>query len=404
MKKRTIEDLDVQGKRVLVRVDYNVPLDEHGNVTDDTRVRMTIPTVKYLLEKDARIILIAHLGRPKGKRNEKYVLKPAAGVLEKLIGTKVIMAPDCIGSDVEKMVDALKPGEIILLENLRFHPEEEKNDESFARALASLGDVFVQEAFGAVHRAHASTASINKFLDSGAGFLLAREIEYLDKAISNSTRPFMAILGGAKVSDKIEVIGNLIHKIDILAIGGGMAYTFLKAQGYSIGKSLLEAKKIGLAHELLNKIKSKKIDLVLPSDHLIADEIKGGSPSSFTDNGNIPDEKIGVDIGPKTTRAILKKISEAKTIIWNGPMGVFEIEQFSHGTLAIAHALAQATEKGTLTIVGGGDSVSAVKKAGVTGKMSHVSTGGGASLEFLEGKKLPGIEAIPDKKLNKCKM
>jgi len=397
MMKKTIEDLNVQGKRVLVRVDYNVPLDGEGNVTDDTRVRTTMPTVRYLLEQNAAVILMAHLGRPKGKRNEKYSLKPAAEVLEKLIGRQVKMAPDCIGADVEKMVKELKPGEIVLLENLRFHPEEEKNDEVFAKQLASLGDVFVQDAFGAVHRAHASTAGVNKFLDSGAGYLLAKEIEYLGRALSAPVKPFMAILGGAKVSDKIEVIENLIAKVDILAIGGGMAYTFLKAQGYPIGKSLLEADKIDLAKELLNKIKNKRIECILPQDHVIADRIEKGAQASVQDDVSIPDEKKGVDIGPKTIRAVVQKISEAKTIVWNGPMGVFEIEEFAAGTLAVARALAEATKKGSLTIVGGGDSVSAVKKAGVAGTMSHISTGGGASLEFLEGKKLPGIEAIPDK-------
>lgn len=396
IRKKTIRDLNLSGKRVLVRVDYNVPLDNSG-VSDDTRVRETIPTIQFLLEKNAKIILMSHLGRPKGKRNEKYSLKPVAPVLEKLINTKVLMAPDCVGESVVSMVGSLKEREILLLENLRFHPGEEQNDDNFARELASMGDVFIQEAFGAVHRAHASTAGVNKYLDSAAGFLLSKEIEYLTRAVSNPIRPCMVILGGAKVSGKIDVIENLIPKIDMLVIGGAMAYTFLKSQGHAVGKSLVEPGKIDLAAALLVKIAGKKIDLILPEDHVVADSISQGSLKQYTDGKDIPDGKIGVDIGPKTIVRIVEKIPAAKTIIWNGPMGIFEIDQFAAGTFRVAESLADATEKGALTIVGGGDSVSALKKSGLSDKISHISTGGGASLEFLEGKQLPGIVAIPDK-------
>jgi phosphoglycerate kinase len=404
--KKTIKNLDVKGKKVLVRVDYNVPLDEKQQVTNDKRIVAALPTVKYLLEQNAAIILMSHLGRPKGKVVASMSLAPVARRLSELIGKPVQMAPDCIGADVKKMAAALKPGEILLLENLRFHPEEEKNDDAFARELATLGDIFVQDAFGTVHRAHASTAGIVKYVkDAGAGYLVEKELKFLGDALNNPERPFLAILGGAKVSDKIQVIENLLSKVNSLIIGGAMAYTFLKAQGVETGNSLVEADKVDMARDIMQKALKKDIKLFIPIDHVAVDKVDfankkigDGAVVKETEGADVPAGFIGVDIGPMTVKRIAPVIMEAKTIVWNGPLGVFEIDQFSKGTVEIARLVAQAGEKGATTVVGGGDSIAAVKKAGVDKKITHISTGGGASLEFLEGKELPGIAALPDVK------
>jgi len=394
--KRTIEDLPVQGKKVLVRVDYNVPLNEQGAITDDTRIRETVPTLNYLLERGATLILCAHLGRPKGKPDPKYSLKPVAKRLEELMRRPVVMAPDCIGPDVQKTAGDLPSGGILLLENLRYHAEEEANDPAFAKQLASLAGVFVQDAFGAVHRAHASTVGVAALLPSAAGLLLAMEIYFLSKAMENPERPFIAILGGSKVSDKVAVIDNLLEKVNGLVIGGAMAYTFLKAQGVGVGNSRVEADKIDLAKSALKKAQEKHIQVFLPLDHVIVDQVDARAVSQFTPDRAIPDGKIGVDIGPNTVKSLTPLLQKAKTIVWNGPMGIFEMPAFAAGTLGVAKALAEATERGATTIVGGGDSVAAVKQAGLADKLSHISTGGGASLEFLEGKTLPGIAALPN--------
>jgi 3-phosphoglycerate kinase len=399
MNKLSITDIDLSAKKVLVRVDFNVPLDDQQKITDDTRIQAAMPTIKYLLGKKCKVILMSHLGRPKGKVVPEMSLKPVSKRLSELLGGNypVFMAPDCIGDEVTKLAKSMKPQQIILLENLRFHPEEEKNDENFARQLASLGELFVQDAFGTVHRAHASTEAITKFLPSVCGFLLRKEIEYLGKALGNPDRPFLAILGGAKVSDKIEVIDNLLSKVDTLIIGGAMAYTFLKAEGINIGASRIEADKIDLAKELIKKANEKKVTLLLPCDHLIADKIDANAQTKVVDT-DIPEGWLGVDIGPVSIDRFAAVIKASKTIIWNGPMGIFEMDKFAQGTMKIAKFLAEATEKGAITIIGGGDSVAAIAKANLTDKMSHISTGGGASLEFLEGKQLPGIVALQDKK------
>ena len=392
---KTVDQFAVEGKKVLVRVDYNVPLDANGQITDDTRIRETLPTLNLLLQKGAALILCAHLGRPKGQNNPAFSLKPAAKRLEELIKKPVQMAPDCIGPAVQEMAQALKPGQILVLENLRFHPEEEANDPAFAKALASLADVFVQDAFGAVHRAHASTAGVAAILPSAAGLLLAKEIFYLGKALENPERPFIAILGGAKVSDKIEIIDNLLSKVNALVIGGAMAYTFLKAQGVEIGKSRVEDDKLDLAKTLLKKAKDLHVQIILPQDHVIVEKVDAKAAFKATTDRSIPVGWIGVDIGPQSAKAIASLLEKSKTVIWNGPMGIFEMQPFSSGTFAVAEALVQATRNGATTIVGGGDSVAAVKQAGLADKLSHISTGGGASLEFLEGKTLPGIAALP---------
>jgi len=394
--KRTLEDLSVQGKKVLVRVDYNVPLNEQNAITDDTRIRETLPTINYLLERGAALVLCAHLGRPKGQPDPKYSLKPIAKRLEELLRRPVQMAPDCVGPEVEKLAQGLQPGGILLLENLRFHPEEEANDPSFAKKLASLTDVFVQDAFGAVHRAHASTAGVAAILPSASGLLLAKEIYFLTKAMENPEKPFIAILGGSKVSDKIAVIDNLLEKVNGLAIGGAMAYTFLKAQGIGIGLSKVEEDKVELAKNTLKKAQEKHIQVFLPLDHVVVDQVDAKAAFEITPDRTIPDGKIGVDIGPTTIKALATLLSKAKTIVWNGPMGIFEMPPFAAGTLGVAKALAEATKRGAITIVGGGDSVAAVKQAGLADELSHISTGGGASLEFLEGKTLPGIAALPN--------
>lgn len=415
--KKTLKDICVKGKKVLVRVDYNVPLDANLNITNDKRIAATVPTIRYLLEQDAAVILMAHLGRPKGKVVAEMSLKPVAPRLSELIGKKVkFVEGDCISAEAKKAAADLKPGEIVLLENLRFHPEEEgKNSagekdknamEAFAKELASMGEVFVQDAFGTVHRAHASTSGIVKYVKEAAvGFLLEKELKFLGDALDKPVRPFLAILGGAKVSDKISVIENLLNKVDSIIIGGAMAYTFLKSQGVSVGTSLVEDDKLDLAAELLKKAKEKKIEFLLPVDHIIADKIDfsnkavpAGASVETTNDEAIPEGFMGADIGPKSVEEFAKAVKEAKTIVWNGPLGIFEIDVFSKGTVEIAKLVAEATEEGAVSVVGGGDSVSAVKKAGVDKKISHISTGGGASLEFLEGKELPGIAAIADKK------
>ncbi|MCK5534264.1 phosphoglycerate kinase [bacterium] len=396
MAKMTIKDITLRNK-VLMRVDFNVPLNEKREITDTTRIERVLPTIKYLLEKNCSLILMSHLGRPKGKVVSALSLAPVAIKLEELLGQKVLMASDCIGGEVESVVNNLKPGEIILLENLRFHPEEEKNDEVFASQLAALGDIFIQDAFGTVHRAHASTAGICKFLPSAAGFLLEKEIKFLDNALQKPARPFLAILGGAKVSDKIAVIDSLLNKVDSLLIGGAMAYTFLEAQGIKTGKSLVEKDKIDLAGKLLKKAERENVVFLLPTDHVIAEEISETAETKVSQEIEIPDQWMGVDIGPITIRRYKAIIKEAKTIIWNGPMGIFENEKFAAGTMQIAQAIGEVTQEGVISIVGGGDSVAAVEKAGVSDKLSHISTGGGASLELLEGKELPGIAALQEK-------
>jgi phosphoglycerate kinase len=389
MPKLSIRDLDLQGKRVFMRVDFNVPLAPGGQeITSDKRIRAALPTIQYALEKGAALVLASHLGRPKGKPNPEMSLKPVAQRLSELLGKPVAMAPDCIGEEVEKMLP--KPGEVLLLENLRFHAEEEKNDPEFSKKLARLGDVYVNDAFGTAHRAHASTVGIIEFLKpAAAGLLMEKELEYLEKCTANPERPCIGILGGAKVSDKIEVIENLLKFADRLLIGGAMAYTFLKSQGKPVGKSLVEDDKLELAKGLLEKAGDR---LLLPCDHVVAEVLEENAPCEVVEE--IPEGKMGLDIGPKTREAYAEVIRTAKTIIWNGPMGVFEKKPFDAGTVAVAKAVA---ESGALSVVGGGDSEKAVKSAGVADKISHISTGGGASLEYLSGLVLPGVAALSDK-------
>ncbi|AFN75153.1 phosphoglycerate kinase [Melioribacter roseus P3M-2] len=397
MKKLSIDKVDLKGKRVLVRVDFNVPYDENMNITDDLRIRAALPTIKKIMSDGGKAILMSHLGRPKGNPNPKYSLKPVAARLSELLGKEVKFAPDCIGDEVKAMADSLQEGDVLLLENLRFHAEEEKNDPEFAKQLASLGDVYINDAFGSAHRAHASTEGVTKYIDvCAAGYLMQKELDYLGGAIANPERPFTAILGGSKISGKIDVIENLLPKVDNLLIGGGMAYTFYKAMGYEIGKSLLEEEKIDLAKEMLEKFKTSGKNVLLPKDNVVAPEFNNDAPAEVVDSDKIPADKMGLDIGPKTIEAFRKVILESKTIIWNGPLGVFEFDNFAKGTFAIAEALAEATAKGAKTIIGGGDSAAAIKKANLEDKVSHVSTGGGASLEFLEGKVLPGVAALND--------
>lgn len=394
MNKKTIEDIDVRGKRVLVRVDFNVPMDENGNITDDRRIKAALPTIQYLLKNNAKVILMSHLGRPKGEVNPKYSLAPVAKHLSKLLGQEVIMAKDVVGESAKESVANMKEGQVVLLENVRFHKEETKNDPEFAKALAQLGDIYVNDAFGSAHRAHASTEGVAHYLPAVAGYLIQKELEIMGKALENPARPFVAILGGAKVSDKIGVIENLINKVDVLLIGGGMAYTFLKAKGYEVGNSLLEEDKVELAKQLMDKAKEKGVKLLLPVDNVVAQEFKADAPHKMVDSDKIEAGWMGMDIGPKTREIFGEEIKKAKTVVWNGPMGVFEMPAFAEGTKAIAKYVSEC--EGT-TIIGGGDSAAAVEQLGFADKMTHISTGGGASLEFLEGKVLPGIAALNDK-------
>jgi phosphoglycerate kinase len=402
MSKLSIRDLALNNHRVLMRVDFNVPL-EDGRVIDDTRIRETLPTIEYALRHGARLVLVSHLGRPKGKPNPAMSLKPAAERLRILLdkelarGENVGFCPECVGPEAEEMAGRLEQGQTLLLENLRFHPEEEANDPKFAKQLAGLADYYVNDAFGTAHRAHASTVGVTRFVQkAAAGLLMEKELQYLGKVLRHPERPFIAILGGAKVSDKIGVIRNLLDKVDALIVGGGMAYTFLKAQGEPIGKSLVEEDKVDLARELLKEAKKHKVKFLLPTDHVVAEKIDPNAIVQIVGSGHIPANMMALDIGPKTVEAFTDEIARALTILWNGPMGVFEVAPFAKGTFKIAHAVAENV--GATSIVGGGDSVSAVNAAGVADKITHISTGGGASLEFLEGKKLPGVEALTDKK------
>ncbi|MFR6021991.1 MAG: phosphoglycerate kinase [Clostridia bacterium] len=394
MNKKTVKDIDLKGKKVFVRCDFNVPMDEKQNITDNTRIVAALPTIKYLLEQDCKIILASHLGRPKGEVKPEFSLAPVAKELSKLLNKEVIMAKDVIGEDATNKAENLKEGEIMLLENVRFHREETDNDPEFAKKLASMAEVYVNDAFGAAHRAHASTAGIAQYLPAVSGFLIEKELTVLGNAINNPERPFMAILGGAKVSDKIGVIDSLLDKVDTLMIGGGMAYTFFKAQGYSVGNSLCEEEKTGLALEAMEKAKQKGVKLLLPVDTKVGKEFKPDTESKTVAWTDIPDGWEGFDIGEKTIEMFKNELKNAKTVIWNGPVGLFEFDQFAIGTNEIAKTLADLD---ATTIIGGGDSGAAVAKAGLADKMTHICTGGGASLEFLEGKKLPGIECLLDK-------
>jgi phosphoglycerate kinase len=395
MNKLSIKDLQLEGKRLFVRVDFNVPLDQEGRITNDTRIKASLPTIQYALANQARVILASHLGRPKGKVNPAMSLKPIAAALEKLLRQPVQMAQDCVGDAVLAQSKNLRDGEVLLLENLRFHPQEESNDPEFSKQLASLCDLYVNDAFGTAHRAHASTAGMVPYVGkAAAGLLMEKELSYLGKATRNPDRPYVAIIGGAKVSDKIEVIKNLLGVVDVLLIGGGMAYTFLASEEYEIGKSLVETDKINTAGELLKMAQKRKVKLILPVDHVVTCKIDASAEHKVTSIQETPMEWMGVDIGPETIVRFKQQIAGAKTVLWNGPLGIFEVEPFAQGTMAIAQAVA---ESHATTIVGGGDSIAAIHKAGVEGKISHISTGGGASLEFLSGLKLPGVEALSDK-------
>jgi len=394
MNKIGIEEVAVQGKRVFVRVDFNVPMDDSQNITDDTRIRAALPTIKHLVEGGAKVILASHLGRPKGKVNPKYSLAPVSRRLGELLGKEIIMAQDCIGQELKSQIDKMANGQVILLENVRFYDEEEKNNPEFAKQMADLAELYVNDAFGTAHRAHASTEGIAKYIPAYAGFLMKKEVDIMGKALANPTRPFVAIIGGAKVSDKIGVIDNLINKVDKLIIGGGMANTFLKAQGLQVGKSLVEAEKVELAQELLHKAEESGVKLMLPSDVVVAKEFSETAASTVLKVSEITADDLALDIGPQSAEQFAQAIASAQTVIWNGPMGVFEMESFAKGTERIAQAMAEC--QGT-TIVGGGDSVAAVEKMGVAKSLTHISTGGGASLEFLEGKILPGVAALQDK-------
>ncbi len=398
MNKLTIDDIQLKAKRVLVRVDFNVPLDEHQLITDDTRIVESLPTIRKILAEAGKAILMSHLGRPKGKPNPEFSLKPVANHLAQLLGINVRFATDCIGPAAEREVGNLNEGEVLLLENLRFHNEEEANDAAFAKQLAAYGDLYINDAFGTAHRAHASTEGVTKFIKTSvAGYLMKKELEYLGRAVGNPARPYVAILGGAKISGKIDVIQNLMGKCDALLIGGGMMFTFYKAQGLEIGKSLLEADKVDLARQILDEAKQKNIRLLLPTDCVVSAKFANNSMTRTVNAKMIPADWLGLDIGPETVKSFSAEINNAKTVVWNGPMGVFELSNFAKGTNAIAQALAEATKNGTVTVVGGGDSAAAIAQAGLEKSVSHVSTGGGASLEFLEGKILPGVAALNDR-------
>ncbi|MCR1897614.1 phosphoglycerate kinase [Irregularibacter muris] len=396
LNKKSVRDIDVKGKKVIMRVDFNVPLDENGNISDNTRIIAALPTINYLIDQGAKLILMSHLGRPKGEANPKYSLEPVAQGLADALGKEVTFASDdiVVGESAKEATAEMKDGDVILLQNVRYRKEETKNGENFSQELASLGEIFVNDAFGTAHRAHSSTVGITQFLPAYGGLLIEKELRVMGGAIENPERPFAAILGGAKVSDKIGVINNLLEKVDSLIIGGGMAYTFLKAQGYEVGTSLLEEDKIGLAKELLHKAREKSVELLLPKDVVIAKEFKADAEHRTVSIDQIPADYMGLDIGEETQQAFKKTIEKAKTVVWNGPMGVFEMPAFAKGTRAIAEALADSD---ATTIIGGGDSAAAVKQLGYGDKMTHISTGGGASLELLEGKNLPGIEVLEDK-------
>ncbi|NLI92825.1 MAG: phosphoglycerate kinase [Peptococcaceae bacterium] len=394
MNKAGIEEIKVEGKRVFVRVDFNVPMDDQLNITDDTRIKAALPTINYLVENGAKVILASHLGRPKGKVNPKYSLAPVAARLGQLLNKQVFMAKDCIGAEAEAEVNHLNNGQVLLLENVRFYQEEEENAPEFAKKLADLAEIYVNDAFGTAHRAHASTEGIARYIPAYAGFLMKKEVDIMGKALENPSRPFVAVIGGAKVSDKIAVIENLLKKVDILIIGGGMANTFLKAQGYEVGKSLVEDDKVGLAQELLIQAQTAGVRLMLPTDVIVAKEFSPDAPSRIVKVSEIQPEEQALDIGPESSEKFAKAIIPASTVIWNGPMGVFEMAPFAGGTEKIAKAMAECQGA---TIVGGGDSVAAVEKMGVAEKLTHISTGGGASLEFLEGKVLPGVAALQDR-------
>lgn len=395
MNKKTVKDIDVSGKKVLVRCDFNVPIDsETLKITDNRRIRGALPTIQYLIDNNAKVILCSHLGRPKGEFNPKYSLKPVAEELSKLLCKEVKLAKDVVGEDAKNLTDNIKEGEIVLLENVRFHNEEEKNDPEFSKKLASFAEIFVNDAFGTAHRAHSSTAGVADYLPAVSGFLIEKELEFLGGALENPKKPFVAILGGAKVSDKIGVIENLIDKVDTLIIGGGMAYTFYKAQGHHIGTSICEEDKLDLAKDLLEKAKSKGVQIVLPVDNHVCSEYSNDGEDKFVESTEIPDGFMGLDIGPATIEMFKVILREAKTVVWNGPLGVCEFPKFEVGTKEVAKLLASLD---AITVIGGGDSAAAIEQLGLADKMTHISTGGGASLEFLEGKVLPGIECLQDK-------
>ena len=394
LNKISIKDIDFQGKRVFCRVDFNVPLDDKNQITDDTRINASMPTIRHIINNGGRLILASHLGRPKNGPEAKFSLASVAPCLSQYLGTSVKMAPDCVGPDVKRMVDQMNDGDVLLLENVRFHAGETKNDPDFAKALAANADIYVNNAFGTAHRAHASTEGVTKYLQpSAAGFLLEKEIKYLGLALAYPDHPFVAVIGGAKVSDKIAVIENLLDKVDTLIIGGGMAYTFLQAKGRPTGKSLVEADKISLAKKLIQKAADKGVNLLLPQDHIVAAEFSPTAEHKVCSDANFPSDWMALDIGPATIATYTGALRNARMVVWNGPMGVFEFDNFAKGTVAVAETLAESKAR---SIVGGGDSVAAVKKAGVESKMTHISTGGGASLEFLEGKELPGLAALTD--------
>lgn len=395
MNKKTVKDIEVAGKKVFVRCDFNVPLDKNGKITDNRRIVGALPTIKYLMEHNAKVILASHLGRPKGEFKPEFSLKPVAEELSKLLGKEVKISTDVVGENTKNLVQNMKDGEVVLLENIRFDAREEKNDRELSSQLASLADIFVNDAFGTAHRAHSSTAGIAEFLPSVSGFLIEKEINFMGKALENPERPFVAILGGAKVSDKILVIENLLDKVDTLIIGGGMAYTFLKAKGYSIGKSICEDDKLDLALEIMEKAKNKNVKLMLPVDNHIATDYSNDVEDKIINYDEIPDGWEALDVGPETIKIFADEVKKAKTVVWNGPLGVCEFEKFEVGTKEIAKAIAE--NENCISIIGGGDSAAAIEKLGLADKFTHISTGGGASLEFLEGKKLPGIECLQNK-------